>query len=90
VAVQSGETVGLGGLIRDGTINSNAGIPILSQLPVVGPLFGTRTQDGRRTELLVLLTPRVVQSQQDLREMTNELRSKAQLLSRPAPDPRTR
>ncbi|HYG90385.1 MAG TPA: type II secretion system secretin GspD [Azospirillum sp.] len=87
VAVQSGETVGLGGLIRDGTIHGNSGLPILSQLPVVGPLFGTRTEDGRRTELLVLLTPRVVQSQQELRDMTNELRSKALLLSRPAPDP---
>jgi len=88
VAVQSGETVGLGGLIRDSTIHTNSGLPVLSQLPVVGPLFGTKSEDGRRTELLVLLTPRVVQSQQDLRDMTDELRSKALLLSRPAPEPR--
>jgi general secretion pathway protein D len=47
-------------------------------LPVVGPLFGTRTTDLRRTELLILLRPRIVQTPQDARDMTNELRSKMQ------------
>ena len=53
-------------------------MPYLSGLPVVGPLFGTRTTDIRRTELLILLRPRIVQTTQDARDMTNELRSKMQ------------
>jgi len=78
VAVKSGETIGLGGLIRDVANTGRDGLPYLSGLPVVGPLFGTRTTDIRRTELLILLRPRIVQSTQDARDMTNELRSKMQ------------
>jgi general secretion pathway protein D len=78
VAVKSGETIGLGGLIRDNASAGRDGLPYLSGLPVVGPLFGTRTTDIRRTELLILLRPRIVQTTQDARDMTNELRSKMQ------------
>lgn len=76
VAVQAGETVGLGGLIRDSSSAGNSGVPVLSRMPVVGPLFGTRTMDGRRTELLVLLTPHVIQTPLQARQLTNELRSR--------------
>ena len=78
VAVKSGETIGLGGLIRDSASAGRDGVPYLSGLPVVGPLFGTRTTDIQRTELLILLRPRIVQTPQDARDMTNELRSKMQ------------
>jgi general secretion pathway protein D len=78
VVVKSGETVGLGGLIRDNSSVGRDGVPYLSGLPVVGPLFGTRTTDIQRTELLILLRPRIVQTPQDARDMTNELRSKMQ------------
>ncbi|UEM06296.1 type II secretion system secretin GspD [Skermanella rosea] len=80
VAVRSGETIGLGGLIRDGATAGMDGVPYLSRLPVVGPLFGTRATDVRRTELLILLRPRIVQSTQDARDMTNELRARMQAL----------
>jgi general secretion pathway protein D len=76
VAVKNGETIGLGGLIRDSATKGRDGVPILSTLPVVGPLFGTDTTAVRRTELLVLLRPRIVQTPQDARKMTNELRAK--------------
>jgi general secretion pathway protein D len=78
VAVKSGETIGLGGLIRDNASAGRDGVPYLSGLPVVGPLFGTRTTNYTRTELLVLLRPRIVQTTQDARDMTNELRSRMQ------------
>jgi general secretion pathway protein D len=78
VVVKNGETIGLGGLIRDSASAGRDGLPYLSGLPVIGPLFGTRTTDLRRTELLILLRPRIVQTPQDARDMTNELRSKMQ------------
>ncbi len=74
VAVQSGETVALGGLIRDKKEKTNTGIPILSSLPLIGPLFGVRTDDVERTELLILITPRVVSNQAEARAVTDELR----------------
>ena len=74
VAVQSGETVALGGLIRDDRSSSNSGVPLLREIPVLGKLFSTTTDFAARTELIVLITPRVVRSQLDARQVTEELR----------------
>lgn len=76
VVVQDGETISLAGLISDKKTKSNSGIPFLQELPVLGPLFGTRDNNDDRTELLVLLTPRVVRDQHDARALTDELRAK--------------
>jgi general secretion pathway protein D len=74
VAVQSGETVALGGLIRDTESEAVTGIPLLSAIPILGNLFKTTTNTTRRTELLVLITPRVVRDRTEAREVTEELR----------------
>ena len=81
VAVQSGESVALGGLIRDGNNKGVSGIPVVSEIPLLGNLFKTTTNTQRRTELLVLLTPRVAASRQDAREITEELRSRVRALA---------
>lgn len=57
VAVQDGESVALAGLIRDSLGDGVTGIPVLSDIPVLGNLFKTTITQRRRTELLVLLTP---------------------------------
>lgn len=74
VAVQSGETVALGGLITDNRDRSRSGVPILSAIPVIGVLFSTRNSVNARTELLVLLTPSVIDSPERARAVTEELR----------------
>ncbi|MEM7224703.1 MAG: type II secretion system secretin GspD [Pseudomonadota bacterium] len=74
VVVQSGETVALGGLIQDTESEAISGVPLLSSIPVLGHLFKTTTEEVRRTELLVLITPRVIRSALEAREVTEELR----------------
>ncbi len=74
VAVRTGETVILGGLIRDSDNNGKQGIPWLVDVPVLGHLFGTTTTGTKRTELLVMITPRVVQSDQQVRDLGSEMR----------------
>ncbi len=74
MAIQSGETVALGGLIRDTDSDIETGIPILSRIPILGALFRSTDTFTKRTELLVLITPRVVGSLQDARDVTEELR----------------
>ena len=74
VSVSDGETIALGGLIRDRAEEGSSGVPVLSQIPVLGSLFGTDTRNQRRTEILVMITPRVVQSLDEIREVTNALR----------------
>jgi general secretion pathway protein D len=74
VAVRSGETIVLGGLIRENASSGSAGIPLLNDIPVFGALFGQKSKDTTRTELLVIITPRVVRSDQDAREISRDLR----------------
>jgi general secretion pathway protein D len=74
VAVQSGEAVVLGGLIRDSVRQEDTGLPILHRLPIIGPLFGVTDTINDRTELLVVLTPRVIRNPEQARAVTEELR----------------
>lgn len=81
VAVRSGETLVLGGLIRDNETTGKSGVPLLSAVPVVGALFGTHTRAAARTELLVVITPRVVRSDVDVRDLGLELRERMKSFS---------
>ena len=74
VAVQDGQTVGLAGLIRDNATRGNQGIPWLSNIPVLGSLVSSQDNNRQRTELLVLITPRVINDQRDARALTEDLR----------------
>ena len=76
IAVQSGETIVLGGLIQDRRTRSGNGIPFLSKIPYVGWLFGETTKLLDRTELVILITPRVVQNRIDSALITNEFKRK--------------
>ena len=80
VAVQDGEVLALGGLIRNTQSKGRAGIPFLSQIPIIGGLFGRQTKNEDRIELIVLLKPRVVRSVDDGRAITEELRAKIRSL----------
>jgi len=76
VAVQSGETVVLGGLIRDNEGESESGIPGLRSIPGVGRLFSSKTTSTNRTELLVLITPTAISSVAEARDATQEMKRK--------------
>lgn len=66
VAVQSGQTVFLGGLIAEQNTQGRTGVPFLHRLPIVGALFGSRNENRTRSETLVMLTPTVIESSVDL------------------------
>lgn len=76
VAVRSGEAIVLGGLIRDNDTTGRAGVPILQDVPLFGNLFGTNKTNATRTELLVIITPRVVRSDLEIREVSDDLRER--------------
>lgn len=60
VMVKDGETIVLGGLIRDEYSKTITSVPLLSQLPLVGELFKNRSTNKRRTDVVVTITPRIV------------------------------
>ena len=72
VAVQSGQTVLLGGLIQQTDSVQDNGVPFLNRIPVLGRLFGTTDRNRTRTELIVLITPRIIRNPEEARQNTDE------------------
>jgi len=81
VGVQSGQTVLLGGLIRQDEGNTDTGIPGLNRIPLIGRLFGSTDRHRTRSELIVLITPRVIGSSDDARRITEEYQAKFESLA---------
>jgi general secretion pathway protein D len=86
VAVHDGETLILGGLIKENNDIAKAGLPLLYEIPVMGALFGQTTMSNTKDELVVLLTPRVIEGTAKGREVTNEFRRQLNGLSQDEPE----
>ena len=71
LVVQNGQTIVIGGLIREDVSDTREGIPLLSRIPVLGYLFGNTTKINNRTELIILLTPRVIRNQTEAQNITS-------------------
>jgi general secretion pathway protein D len=69
---QDGETIIIGGLIREDKSREKSGIPILSDIPILGYLFGSNSKNSSRKELIILLTPHVMRSQKEAVDKTRE------------------
>lgn len=80
VAVQSGQTVLLGGLIKQNEADSQSRVPWLGQVPGLGWLFSDTQRSHARTELIVLITPKVVSDASTARQVMDEYRQQLQLL----------
>ncbi|RMN41382.1 proteinral secretion pathway protein D [Pseudomonas cannabina] len=80
VAAQSGQTVLLGGLIKQDNAESVSAVPYLGRIPGLKWLFGNTSKSKDRTELIVLITPRVITSSSQARQVTDDYRQQMQLL----------
>lgn len=67
IRLKDGETNFLAGLIRTNESNEQAGIPGLSEIPVLGRLFSNKKTDNRRTDIMLTLTPHIIR-RADIRE----------------------
>lgn len=89
VAVQDGDSIALGGMIRQSDTRIKSGVPVLKDIPVVGNLFSNTDNTGARTELLIFLRPRIIPNAASAREMTEELKRGLKFLD-VSPAPRAR
>jgi len=90
VAVASGQTVLLGGLISNRSEKNRSGLPILSELKFIGDLFSQNTGSSERTELIIFIRPQIIRDGIDAQLVAEELRSKLSIIgragvTRPAP-----
>ena len=68
VMVKDGETILLAGLIRDRKVNVKSKVPFLSSVPLIGGLFTQATEDMDKTEIIILLTPRIIIKEEEIEE----------------------
>lgn len=88
--VRDGETIALGGLIREGKSKLRSGVPILRHIPLIGDLVGSTSTTNRRTELIVLITPRVIRSSDEASKLMEDLEEEFKGLKRIVPQWRDR
>jgi general secretion pathway protein D len=76
IAVASGQTVLLAGLISEEQDGNRTGIPVLDQIPGLGDAFSQQGKKGTRTELIIFIRPQIIRDGTDAHMVAEELRSK--------------
>ena len=76
IAVASGQTVMLGGLISENQNNSRSGVPVLERIQLLGDLFSENGTNNEKTELIIFIRPRIIRDGIDAQAVAEELRDK--------------
>ncbi|MGZ8463891.1 MAG: type II secretion system secretin GspD, partial [Candidatus Deferrimicrobiaceae bacterium] len=98
VVVKNGDTVVLGGMMQETFTNNNSQIPILGDIPLLGALFRFKSVSRQKTNLLIMLTPRIIRdpgqmmetSAEQKRKMTEEFDMEKKVVEKTFPDPKPR
>ncbi|MDR3559876.1 MAG: pilus assembly protein N-terminal domain-containing protein [Negativicutes bacterium] len=77
LAMSSGQTMAIGGLIKNITTQAITKVPVLADIPILGKLFTSREFERDETELIILITPTIVDPKDYLPSMTNEMKEAA-------------
>jgi general secretion pathway protein D len=78
VVTPNGQTVIIGGLMQDSKAESSSKIPFLGDIPLLGNLFKRQAKNGSKTELLIFLTPHIIQSPTEIASMARAEQQKSQ------------
>lgn len=82
VVIEEGKTLVVAGLIQDNGNNSSQGLPGLKDIPIFGALFGTQNKASDKTELLIAITPYIVNNKEEGDRVSSNLRDSLQELKR--------
>jgi len=77
VNLPDGATMWLGGIVRDDTTNRESGIPFLSDIPLIGGLFGSRGNTNLKTTLFFFCTPRILDDFEELADVSDAGKARA-------------
>ena len=77
VVTPDGQTVIIGGLMEDSKAETESKIPLLGDIPLLGNLFKHKTKSGAKTELLIFLTPHIIQAPSEIAALTESERAKS-------------
>jgi len=76
LTVKHGQTIVIGGLMKHSKGDGESGVPWLVKIPVLGFLFGKKTASFSQSELILLITPHVITTLEDVDEVTDEFKTK--------------
>ena len=82
----SGQSVLLAGLMSESSSRSSEGVPVLGRLPGLGALFKSSQKKREKTELVLLITPRIIESPDEWGSVMNKIRSSLDYLSLQPPE----
>ena len=74
ISVRDGDTILLGGFIRDAKTDTESGVPFLKDIPLLGSLFKKQSATSKRSELLVLIRPTILKTPEDAALMVSQER----------------
>ena len=80
VSVPSTQTVLLGGLMSGSENLEKDSVPGVNKVPILGDLIGSTSKRARRNELVVFITPRIIENGEDASNASQELRAKMKSL----------
>ncbi|MCV2883287.1 general secretion pathway protein GspD [Aestuariibacter sp. AA17] len=81
VVASSGQTIVLGGLISENVNNTHSKVPVLGDIPVLGNLFSSKSDVKDRTELVVIVTPRIIEEREQWEDIKSQFKNSMQQLS---------
>ena len=89
IAVSDGHSLAIGGLVQEKAQITNDAVPILGDLPVIGPAFRNRIDTRIRTELIIFIRPRVIRGTLDADRISQDFRAQLRSMMpvRPVPAP---
>ncbi len=82
VTVRDGETIVIGGLIKGSDTGGETKVPLFGDVPILGNAFRASTRKKEKTELLIVLTPHVIRTEEEAREISIRQRDQSGLLER--------
>jgi len=77
VIAKNGETIALGGLIKNYTSSTNSGVPILSKIPILNTIFGHNSKNIQKKELVIFITPTIIDTTSQLSDKEREYLNRA-------------
>jgi general secretion pathway protein D len=80
VVVKNGQTIVIGGLVQDRESVLQNRVPVLGNIPVIGNLFKFKQRESQKINLMILLTPRIVENEQDMQRILEERQRRNMLL----------
>ncbi|MHB8834715.1 MAG: type II secretion system secretin GspD [Candidatus Methylomirabilia bacterium] len=82
MVVKDSQTLVIGGLIQETRTNAREGLPWLNRIPILGYLFGSTNSSVKKTELVLMITPHVVNNVEEGDELTRQVRDRVLTLKK--------